>query len=284
MLPVVLFISCIKPVKDSVDESKTMLIRKNLICISGISSETPYIEIQHCIDNGSGKNIIEKLMVSPPYLLEGNFVNIVYDSITIYMGDDPINYQLWIKRDFSEDGADYLQIINHSDVSSIEFFIAGTQNIITEDGNRCGNYKSIEYLPSIYYKKAPIYYLLKPEAKYTQNLSGSSSECGDIFYFEGNRCGDLFLENAWEINDVVKLYRAEYNNSKDTVLYVDNQSLADGGRLINAVNSTQWRYNRLYNGKFYGVIPPKGRLVGNEQLWLTATNLIFEENFENGDL
>lgn len=61
LLPVVLYISCIEPVRDFVDGPKTMLIKKNLIGISGITSETPYVEIQHCVDDGTGKILLKSL-------------------------------------------------------------------------------------------------------------------------------------------------------------------------------------------------------------------------------
>lgn len=218
-------------------------------------------------------------MVSPPYWFGGEFVNITYDSITSCMGYDPVSYMLLLKRDFTDTGAEYLQIINHSENNPVEYFIAGTQDVETHDKQWCSGMYTVKCSPSVYYENAPIYYLIKPEVKYTKNLSRNSFDCRDILYFEGNRCGDLILDKAWDINDIAKLYKAEYNRSKDTILYVDEHSRTGYGRMIEAINSTKWRDLRLYNSKFYGIIPPKGKLIGDERIWILATEYFFEEYF-----
>jgi hypothetical protein len=65
-----------------------------------------------------------------------------------------------------------------------------------------------DVMPTIYYKHAPVYYLLFPERKYMQNLQGNSFDCSETFYFEGNRCGDLKLDQAWSVEEVMALYRS----------------------------------------------------------------------------
>jgi hypothetical protein len=45
-------------------------------------------------------------------------------------------------------------------------------------------------------------------------------------------------------------------------------------------NPPKYHNDRLKNRTFYGVIPPKGHLKGDENIWLLATPWIFDENIE----
>jgi hypothetical protein len=119
--------------------------------------------------------------------------------------------------------------------------------------------------------------LLFPEYKFFENVVYSKD---DIYYFEGDRCGDLILTRAWTVDEVVALYRAEYARS-------------DNIRLV--INVEEWRMIDMVNGKisghesykgyvFYDTINPQNELKGNEKLWLLATpRRMFEVVIFNGD-
>jgi len=100
-------------------------------------------------------------MVSPPFVFGGHLVNIRYDSIVGYMGDNAISYRLKLLRDHDVNGSEYLRIINHSEDRTIEYFIAGSQDVQVHKGE-CGlDFAGV--VPNVCYQKAPIYYLLFPE-------------------------------------------------------------------------------------------------------------------------
>lgn len=254
----------------------------NIIGISGPESGEPYVEIQYCKDDGRGKNIIFREMLRPPILFGNHKVNILCDSIINAGGYNRKDrtkykamggYQIIVKHDYGENGAEYLRIVNHSADKTIEFFIAGSQEMETCNSDRSSNMKYIISMPSIYYKKAPIYYLLFPESKYPHNLLGEPSMDNDVFYFEGKRCGDLILDRAWTVNEVMELYRAEFKNDPSIELYIDD-SFRKYGRLSAAVHldSYPMKYKR-----FYGIIRPGEVLGGAYDIPLLATPSLFDD-------
>jgi len=263
-----------------------MKMKYNIVGIVGEASSTPYVEIQYVKDDGYGHNVTEKKMVSPPFVFGGHLVNIRYDSIVGYYGNRAESYNLELRNDYNVNGADYLRVINHSEDKAIEYFIAGTQDVRSLKGECDLDY--VDVLPGVCYQKAPIYYLLFPEKKHTGNLSANDPNCDEILYFEGDRCGDLKLTSAWDINDVAKLYRAEFNSSKDTALYLLHENTYfNGDRLSKLLerNGTNPRTYPSMKGKsLYGTVSPKNKLEGNEDIWLMATPVMFGKVFKGEEL
>ncbi|MDR0712111.1 MAG: hypothetical protein LBF67_07195 [Prevotellaceae bacterium] len=208
-------------------------------------------------------------MVSPPYVFQNSHVNITYDSTVYGRKKHAEYYTLTLKRSYEEGGAEYFRIVNHSADKTIEFFLAGAQDVAHSGENHA------EILPSVYYRHAPILFLLYPERKYHKNLVNGS----ETFFFEGTRCGDLELTSAWSAEEVMQLYRAEYRRSPDTLLYVDMWAAQDGGRMT----SKPLYSSRLENRTFYGAIPPGEQLKGDKNFWLLATPWIFEDHLQQED-
>lgn len=263
------FSACEDPVIDKVAETKCIQYKYNIVGIAGEPSAIPYIEIQYTKDNGSGHNVIESKRISPPFVFGGHKVNICYDSIVCCTSRKGrlISYRWQLLHDYGLGGAEYLRIINHSEDKPIEFFIAGAEDMKVYKDDCHRGLDAIEIMPSIYYKNAPIYYLLFPDEKYPENVAKHPQACDDILYFEGNRCGAFTLTEAWSANDIAKLYRAEFNHSKDTVLYISPR-YDSYGRLSKALKTK----DPYIAGKaFYGVIRPKEELKGNDKIWLLAT-------------
>jgi hypothetical protein len=252
-------------------EQKTKLYKTNLVGITGASSSEPYVEIVYSVDDGQGqgKNKTESLMVSPPYIFQNSKVNITYDS-TVYSrkGRDE-SYFVTLKRTCEEGGAEYFCIVNHSTDKTIEFFLAGAQDVKEHDSGM----GLATILPCVYYRHAPVYYLLYPDKKYHQSLMWENV----VFHFEENRCGDLELTSAWSVEDVTKLYRAEYKRSPDTILYVDGGGETNGVRMI---NSSQHISKQHLEARFYGAIPPGAQFKGDESFWLLATPIMFYETLQ----
>ncbi|GHU96394.1 hypothetical protein FACS1894156_7410 [Bacteroidia bacterium] len=256
--------------------SQSKIYRTNIIGITGEPSASPYVEIIYSVAGEAGHNVSKSIMVSPPYLFENDNIIITYDSTIQTMGgacshacnkeEKNNGYILQIKHQYNEGGAEYFRIINHSTDKPIEYFIAGAQDIkVRPIGGE------VIVFPSVYFRNAPICYLLHPERKFAHNVIFY----GETLYFEGNRCGDIELTSAWSVDDVMKLYRAEYNRSSDTLLYVDMRTIENNGRMTNPPKYDQ----RLRDKIFYGTIPPQGQLKG-EDTWLLATPYIFDDNLD----
>jgi hypothetical protein len=267
-----------KPAYIRLSEQKSKLYKTNLVGISGAPSPEPYVEIIYSTDDGQGQgtNRTESLMVSPPYVFQNSNVNIIYDSTIYTQKKHDVSYRLTLKRSYEEGGADYFRIVNHSTDKTVEFFLAGAQDVKEADSKNENGVAEAKILPSVYYRNAPIYYLLYPDKKHHRNLTIH----GVVFYFEGNRCGDLELTSAWSVDDVMQLYRAEYRRSPDTLLSVDVIEAQSRGRMT---SKPVYKHDyRMENGTFYGVIPPEGQFRGDENFWfwLPATPWMFNEHFE----
>jgi len=246
----------------------------NIIGIVGEASEEPYIEIQYSIadEENPGNNKTASIMVSPPCVFQNDKVYITYEYIVIRDNGHPTKrwYREDLLRDFNEGGAEYLRIINHSDDKPVEFFLAGS---MPPNANPNDKYLS---LPSVHYKKAPIYFLLFPEYKFTKN-GYTTDRREDFYYFEGDRCGDLILTSAWTANEVAALYREEYARSNDIRLVLDYEDW----RIIDLINGKIAGWESFKGNIFYGTIKPKDEFKGNEKIWILSTRGMFNETLYN---
>jgi hypothetical protein len=241
-------------------ETRTELIRTNLIGIVGETSSEPYIEIQYSVpdETNSRYNRTESLWISPPYIFKNDSVYMTYEYVEYvdYKTGTFLGYRKTLLRNFNKGGAEYLRIINHSPDKSVEFFIAGAPP--TGDPTL---FPSITPIPFVQYRRAPIYFLLYPEC--------------NTWSFGTNHIGDLVVTEAWSIDEVIALYREEYARSEITQLKIAD----DDYRMIDMINGIDT--HRAYkDAVFYGTIKPKEELRGNDRMWLLATIPIFNNEFE----
>jgi len=241
-----------------------MPIHTNLIGIAGPPGE-PYIEIIYSAadPDNPGYNVTRRRMVSPPHIFRNGRVYMTYRYAETNVGSvfsyGPSSYTKTLLRDFEKGGAEYFRIINHSPDKHIEFFFAGAETLLE---NRYP-------LPSIWHRRAPVYFLLYPDRKPPHNVNFH----GTFFRFEGSYIGELTVTEPWSIDKVMALYRAEHDRSCEVELMVGGS----GRRVKDAVE--------LLGQIFYGSIGPGEELHGNEHIWLLATpNWMFVDRFEFGRL
>jgi hypothetical protein len=261
-------------------ETRTVLYKTNIIGISGPSAGGgKYIEIRYSAadDEIPGHNNTKSIMVSPPYIFQNNRVYIQYDVYENRIsGGKVTGYNEYIRHDYGEGGAEYLRIINHSTDKTVEFFVAGGQDM----PKTVAEYNAINILtfekpvslPSVRYKKAPVQYLLFPNRKPKYNIA-----ILEIPYtFEGIQCGDITVTNPWTVDAVNELYRAEYNHSEETKLFVDDTS--EQVRMMDLIKS-----GGTPDKAFWGVIKPGETLEGSSKIWLLATPFMFMDQcfYEN---
>ena len=103
-----------------------------------------------------------------------------------------------------------MKIKNHG-TDPIEYFIAGTHKLRTHGYNNKNDL--IDITPRVLYNNTPIYYMLFPEKTY----KGELYTCITPICNEVERVS-FQVNEYYTVEDVMKLYRAEYNNSLDTIL------------------------------------------------------------------
>jgi hypothetical protein len=267
----VVFLSACYWAGERVIENRTKLCKTNVIGIVGDAAAEPYIEIRYSTadETNPGHNKTESLMVSPPYLFKNDKVYMTYE-YGLYVDSGGIYaYYEKLLHDYEEGGAEYVRIINHSADKEVEFFIAGAEDDFTFIPSLVPDYgygwEAWGAFPSVRYQRAPVYYLLYPEHKYSHNIWD--------YQGEGDRCGDLILTEAWTVDAVAALYRAEYNRSDTVKLYIwgfdDTQST--NYRMVDYTSGLA-TFGDVHRGRiFYGVIKQGEQLAGSNKLWLLAT-------------
>ena len=256
--------------EETIESTYCRKCRTNVIGITGASAELPYIVVKHCIANNKETNAKQIDTIIPPYIIEPHYVNVYIDSVSNNYGDN--SYTLKIHHDYTEKGAEYLEIENLSDDKTIEFFVAGAQDLYEKE-----LYKSSPYIgcniPLVTYKYSPIYYLLFPEKKYDKDLSINEGD-HDKIYFNGNCSGDLILDKAWTVNEVMDLYRAEFNGSKDIQLYYSTYESNEKKRLTDYI---AYRLDgETQKLRLYGTVGPKSVAKTEEGIPVLAIDNFFD--------
>jgi hypothetical protein len=279
-----LFFSCIEyPPAYHFIETRTVLYKTNIIGIAGpaVNQGEEYIEIRYSVadETRPGFNKTESIMVSPPYVFQNNRVNARYDFYEDRQLDEVLGYKEVLLHDYDEGGAEYLRIINHSEDKTVDFFIAGGQDMPdTVEGMEVTWNRSLLntfFPPSVRYKKAPVQYLLFPDRKPNYNLKDWPEPV--VYLFEGDSCGDITLTEPWTVDAVNELYRAEYKRSDKIRLSInyDDSKINEPGRLIDMVEKSAFSLH-AYTGKiFWGELKPGESLAGSNKIWLLATQLMF---------
>lgn len=184
------------------------LIQYNLVCITGNSDESNYVEVSYSeYDAISGKNKVVTKNVTPPCIIGGHWVQIEKMPTTSNKSSDT-TYYFYFKTSYQE--AAYLSINNRSN-TPIEYCFVPVQVSKSNSSSSCKSKPYVYRYPLVNYKNLPIYYWMFPER---------NSLWGDFF------AGDC-LPITWQtpsktltINEVLQLYREEFNNSNTTKLYV----------------------------------------------------------------
>jgi len=269
-----ILISCFREEKEwsQYSEIRTMPVESKILGIAGEPSAEPYIEIIFSVadEERPGYNKTASIMVSPPYIFRNDRVYMTYEhSVYCDYRGRPQLYVKTLLRDFEEGGAEYLKIINHSPDKQVEFFISGVPVI-----SYSPNYSDI-LIPAIRYRNASVYFLLYPERKPAHNVFSD----GLLIYFEGDRIGDLTVTEAWTVDEIAALYRAEHSYSDEVQLL-----LWGTDRLMDMIDGNFGDWQRGKGAVLYGIIEPGEDLRGNENIWLLALPVMFYTEFDSGGL
>ena len=274
----------------------------NYVGIVGEPSDSAYVEVLYADASTNNSNTIAHKWIKLPAIIGGNYSNVLFDSIVKKITGinktriEPVGRIAHI--DYSENSSHYMQIINHGS-KSIEYFIVGNHDIKMYDLDKlyAGAYTeagdthktpptsiTTDLLPEVFFQGTPVKYLLFPNLKPSKNLykvykdaiySKNNTEYYgfngiDTLFFENNRCGDIIVNNAWSIEEVIALYRAEYRNSIDTVLTITYTGKKNDKYKSRISNGATKYYTEIKNNpgnpNYYGVIPAGTSISSSEQI------------------
>ncbi|MDO5105503.1 hypothetical protein [Capnocytophaga sp.] len=264
--------SCTKPEIERVTE-KTKTLKHNYIIINSVDGSPAEVEISYSVFVvGNTENIVKTETLTTPFVIGGEEVTVVYDSLTIgYRPNEKRHLHNLLKRNYNPKGADYLSVKNLSN-TELEYCVIGNQSIqyhsvadvklIFSNTNEIDITRVVKSSPSPIYKDTPVLYLIKPELApqtdvYTQKNNPKIAEKISLKtpYF-----GQVVAHTPYSVSQIIDLYKQEYNYSNVLyfsyyVQYVEKNSANSGKNEI----------------KHYGKIPAGQTLTNSGQVWFINT-------------
>ena len=286
-------LKCTKPEIETATSNKTKVLKHNYIVVNSVDNSPAEVEVSYSVFiNGNAENIVKTERKTTPFIIGGEEVKVVYDSLLFVHGTTRRFHQNELKRNYTPRGADYLSIKNLSSVA-IEYAIIGNQELeydpiqkITDrsdiiNKNEIDKSKVVKYLGGAnpIYKATPVLYLIKPELAPQTTvyvLKGIYSSEGGV---SGNKAvavplkvpyfGEVIAHTAFSVADILSLYKQEYVSRN--ILYPEYDTYMNRGRPYNQSIS-----QRKYYLKLYGTIDAGKTLENTGQIWFINT---FEGTF-----
>ena len=282
------FMTCSKPEIETATSNKSKVLKHNYIVVNSVDNSPAEVEVSYSVFiNGNAENIVKTERKTTPFIIGGEEVKVVYDSLLFVHGTTRRFHQNELKRNYTPRGADYLSIKNLSSVA-IEYAIIGNQELeydpiqkITDrsdiiNKNEIDKSKVVKYLGGAnpIYKATPVLYLIKPELAPQTTvyvLKGIYSSEGGV---SGNKAvavplktpnfGEVIAHTPFSVTDILSLYKQEYTSGN--ILYPEYDAYMDRGRPYNYSISQGKHYL-----KFYGTILPDKTLENTGQIWFINT-------------
>jgi len=282
------FMTCSKPEIETATSNKSKVLKHNYIVVNSVDNSPAEVEVSYSVFiNGNAENIVKTERKTTPFIIGGEEVKVVYDSLLFVHGTTRRFHQNELKRNYTPRGADYLSIKNLSSVA-IEYAIIGNQELeydpiqkITDrsdiiNKNEIDKSKVVKYLGGAnpIYKATPVLYLIKPELAPQTTvyvLKGIYSSEGGV---SGNKAvavplktpnfGEVIAHTPFSVTDILSLYKQEYTSGN--ILYPEYNAYMDRGRPYNYSISQGKHYL-----KFYGTILPDKTLENTGQIWFINT-------------
>ena len=280
--------TCSKPEIETATSNKTKVLKHNYIVVNSVDNSPAEVEVSYSVFiNRNAENIVKTEHKTTPFIIGGEEVKVVYDSLLFVHGTTRRFHQNELKRNYTPRGADYLSIKNLSSVA-IEYAIIGNQELeydpiqkITDrsdiiNKNEIDKSKVVKYLGGAnpIYKATPVLYLIKPELAPQTTvyvLKGIYSSEGGV---SGNKAvavplktpnfGEVIAHTPFSVTDILSLYKQEYTSGN--ILYPEYDAYMNRGRPYNYSISQGKHYL-----KFYGTILPDKTLENTGQIWFINT-------------
>ena len=281
-------LKCTKTEEEVIENIKTNSLKHNYIVVNSVDNSPAEVEVSYSVFiNGNAENIVKTERKTTPFIIGGEEVKVVYDSLLFVHGTTRRFHQNELKRNYTPRGADYLSIKNLSSVA-IEYAVIGNQKLEFSFANEIANSsdivnknqidktKVVKYLGGAnpIYKATPVLYLIKPELAPQTTvyvLKGIYSSEGGV---SGNKAvaiplkvphfGEVIAHTPFSVADILSLYKQEY--ASGNILYPEYDAYMDRGRPYNYSISQGKHYL-----KFYGTILPDKTLENTGQIWFINT-------------
>ena len=122
-------LKCTKPEIETAASNKTKVLKHNYIVVNSVDNSPAEVEVSYSVFiNGNAENIVKTERKTTPFIIGGEEVKVVYDSLLFVHGTTRRFHQNELKRNYTPRGADYLSIKNLSSVA-IEYAIIGNQEL-----------------------------------------------------------------------------------------------------------------------------------------------------------
>ena len=236
--------------------------------------------MQYSVVGSDGKNEVKTQILSTPCLIGGEGVVVVYDSIVGKQAGKTSFSQLVLKRNYGEQGADFLSISNQSS-SVIEYAVIGNQPFIfypIAELTRFHHFTNIEEIDKgrvvkecptpVSHNGVPVLYLLRPDlssfSDFYAMLSVGKCEDNRLTSVSETYAKKIELNQpTLSIREIIDLYKTEYDHGNTLFIdYEDYDSKCKNSRGLSHLSM-----------KHYGEIQPSQVLRNSGQIWFVNTSL-----------
>ena len=258
--------------------SKRMILQHNYLAITTKDDLPGEVEVQYSILGNNGHNEVKTERLSTPCVIGGENVLVAYDSIVGRSSGKRVFSQLTQKRDYQENGADFLSIKNLSS-TVLEYAVIGNQPLVFHNPADLKEYHNFTNLNEIDKTKVvkesptpinsegiPILYLLKPELskinQYYILLGIGDCVNGKLTTVESTYAKNIGIKPIKHtIREIMNFYKEEYSHGK--TLFAD----------YNDYDLKCQKYKGLarLDIKFYGEIQPESFVRNSGQIWFINT-------------
>ena len=284
------FMTCSKPEIETATSNKTKVLKHNYIVVNSVDNSPAEVEVSYSVFiNGNAENIVKTERKTTPFIIGGEEVKVVYDSLLFVHGTTRRFHQNELKRNYTPRGADYLSIKNLSSVA-IEYAVIGNQKLEFSSANEIANSsdivnknqidktKVVKYLSGAnpIYKATPVLYLIKPELAPQTTvyvLKGIYAADGGVSGREAvavplktPNFGEIVANTPFSVAEVLSLYKQEYTYGN--TLYPNYDAYM--GRDTKDPNDRSI-LQKNYRIKHYGVVSAGESLENKGEVWFINT-------------
>lgn len=284
------FMTCSKPEIETATSNKTKVLKHNYIVVNSVDNSPAEVEVSYSVFiNGNAENIVKTERKTTPFIIGGEEVKVVYDSLLFVHGTTRRFHQNELKRNYTPLGADYLSIKNLSSVA-IEYAVIGNQKLEFSSANEIANSsdivnknqidktKVVKYLSGAapVYKATSVLYLIKPELApqttvyVTKGIyaadGGVSGREAVAVPLKTPNFGEIVANTPFSVAQVLSLYKQEYTYGN--TLYPNYDAYM--GRDTKDPNDRSI-LQKNYRIKHYGVVSAGESLENKGEVWFINT-------------
>ena len=284
------FMTCSKPEIETATSNKSKVLKHNYIVVNSVDNSPAEVEVSYSVFiNGNAENIVKTERKTTPFIIGGEEVKVVYDSLLFVHGTTRRFHQNELKRNYTPRGADYLSIKNLSSVA-IEYAIIGNQKLEFSSANEIANSsdivnknqidktKVVKYLSGAapVYKATSVLYLIKPELApqttvyVTKGIyaadGGVSGREAVAVPLKTPNFGEIVANTPFSVAEVLRLYKQEYTYG-NTLYHNYNAYMGRNTKDPNDRSILQHNYKI----KHYGIVSAGESLENKGEVWFINT-------------